>query len=243
MKQLIFILTLLYSIQISSQTSSMTSGIVTYKFRHNGYMDKMSEKSKNLFKGMYENTEDIELKLIYNQNESLFKVEEAMSNDIGAGNYYIAKTMAASGKHYTNLNEKKVIRKTENGGEEFLVSTKISQNQWSITKESKMIHNYKCFKATRSKTVTNSRGDHEFEIIAWFAPEIPARFGPKEFNSLPGLILELKDTHHTFFVDNIRFLKKPPKINPFKGKTITEEAYLSIVKENLGAFRRSIKKN
>ena len=80
-------------------------------------------------------------------------------------------------------------------------------------------------------------------IIAWFAPEIPARYGPKEFNNLPGLILELYDTHHNFYAESVQFLKNPPKITPFKGDLITEEEYRTRIHSNLDNFKKSIKRD
>ena len=240
MKYLFYIFIFVFCIKVIGQESNFNSGVVKYKFEQNGYADNIYKKENNdFFKKLYKDTKDIKLVLTFNENESLFEVEKKMDSDISPMTLTVAKRMVAKGSHYTNIKENLVLRKAHNGGEEFLISIKTSN--WNITKESKMINSIKCFKATKNKIIENKKGTHIFEIVAWFAPEIPVRFGPKEYNNLPGLILELHDTHHTFFVDDIKFLKRPTKIIPFKGNILTEEEYLDISNRNLKAFRESIK--
>lgn len=242
MKYLVYVLTFFFCFQVLGQDSKAISGIATYKFIPTWLTGKNKPKKKiDFFERLYENSEDIRLLLTFNDNESFFEVEERMSSNF---NPSTAGRMATGGSYYTNLKDNLLIKKVDVGGEELLVSLKSSTtNQWEITNDTKVINRFKCFKATKNKTIINSKGTYNFKIEAWFAPEIPVRFGPKEFNNLPGLILELKDSHHTIYVESINFLNKAPKIKPFKGDIITEETYLKVTEENLGFFRSSIQKN
>lgn len=61
---------------------------------------------------------------------------------------------------------------------------------WQISEESKMIENFKAYKA-----ITTFRGR---KWIAWFTPDIPFPFGPWKFCGLPGLILEVYDESKIF---------------------------------------------
>lgn len=55
-----------------------------------------------------------------------------------------------------------------------------------ITKDSKKINNFQCYKAT-----TVFRGS---KITAYYTPEIPINSGPFKFKGLPGIILEIYNT-------------------------------------------------
>jgi GLPGLI family protein len=40
-------------------------------------------------------------------------------------------------------------------------------------------------------------------IITWFAPSLPYGYGPKDYNNLPGLILELTEKETTYYASKI----------------------------------------
>ncbi|MDP3314283.1 GLPGLI family protein [Lutibacter sp.] len=62
--------------------------------------------------------------------------------------------------------------------------------QWTLHKETKKLGKFTCQKAT-----ANFRGRN---YIAWFTTEIPTFFGPRKFNGLTGLILEVYDEDKVF---------------------------------------------
>ena len=41
------------------------------------------------------------------------------------------------------------------------------------------------------KNFTRSGAIKEEQVVAWFTPDIPLQFGPKNYNGLPGLILQI----------------------------------------------------
>jgi GLPGLI family protein len=61
---------------------------------------------------------------------------------------------------------------------------------WELHDETKSIANFLCQKAT-----THFRGRI---YTAWFAQDIPVKFGPWKFHGLPGLILEVYDENYYF---------------------------------------------
>ena len=152
-----------------------------------------------------------------------------------------ANAIISKGRYYTNLKDDIMIREYNALGEKFLISDKISDSieDWKLTKEMKMIDDFLCYKAIKQKTIENSLKTTNFDIVAWYCPQLPARFGPKDYNNLPGLILELKDTHFTFYVEKIQILNKEEvKLERLKGETISKKEFQ---KKMLGVSGQIIK--
>ena len=82
-----------------------------------------------------------------------------------------------------------------------LAETKPIMN-WKVTKESKKILGYTCYKAT-----TKFRGR---DYTAWFTPDIPYNLGPWKLGGLPGLILKVEND--LFDYDAIRIVLNSDKI-------------------------------
>ena len=72
----------------------------------------------------------------------------------------------------------------------------------------------------------------ERKVIAWYTPEIPYNFGPKDYNGLPGLILELQEDNLLISASKISIKLKEKKLikTPTQGKKVTLREYDSIVK-------------
>lgn len=69
--------------------------------------------------------------------------------------------------------------------EEFKLKDFTCDNKWNITDEEKTIGEYKCRKATISK------GGRDW--AAWFTNDLPHVGAPRDFNGLPGVVLEVAD--------------------------------------------------
>ena len=236
MKYLLNIIIILFCIQVKAQEINSISGVVTYKFTPKALNDSISKKKSDIIKEMYKKMDlDVKFILTFNKNASIFSIEKKMDNDFNPIAYKATKVTVLGGSYYTNLKERVLIKKVNIGSEELLVNIKPSTNsEWQITKENKIINGYKCFKAIKTKTISNSKGAFNFEIVAWFTPEISTSFGVKEFNGLPGLILELNDAHHMFYAENVKLhTKKEIKVLPFEGDVITEREYSKLLKERM----------
>ena len=89
----------------------------------------------------------------------------------------------------------------------FLVSR--PYQKWELHDDTKMIGDYVCFKATTFYTVTNPKGKvFKYDFIAWYAPQLPYKFGPAGYGNLPGLIMELRGEKFTYGVKKYSFMMK-----------------------------------
>lgn len=82
----------------------------------------------------------------------------------------------------------------------------ISQPQldWQLTNKTKMIGDYKCYRASIKEKLYSRQGYYYYkDVIAWFTPEIPLNFGPKNYKGLPGLILQIEDNEYTLTATKI----------------------------------------
>ncbi len=83
----------------------------------------------------------------------------------------------------------------------------------------------------------------EIEVTAWYTPQIPVSNGPGEYAGLPGLILELNAYRTTILCSKIVMNPKdaekiePPK----KGKQVTRQEYIKIVKEKTEEMRENFR--
>ena len=105
-----------------------------------------------------------------------------------------------------------------------------------MEKESKTIGDYVCFKATyEKKSETSDAEDSNSEepevVTAWYTPQIPVKNGPKEYDGLPGLILEVHDGRMKMVCTKIILNPvEPVQINkPSKGKEVSQKEYNSIM--------------
>lgn len=123
------------------------------------------------------------------------------------------------------------IKREDNGN---LIKNIHKKLDWEITTESKLIDGYLCYKAIYFDKFINRKGvNTSIPIVAWFAPSLPYGFGPKYFNGLPGLILELNDRETTFYATSIKISKdKELVIELPKGKIVSQEQYTKKVLSN-----------
>ena len=83
----------------------------------------------------------------------------------------------------------------------------------------------------------------EIEVTAWFTPQIPVSNGPGEYAGLLSLILELNVYRTTLLCSKIVMNpKEAEKIEPpKKGKEVTREEYIKIVKEKTDEIRENFR--
>jgi len=222
MKRYLFCFALFAMLHINAQTQ-FQSGRVTYGFTE--IESEFTENRDEIFDKLHKQGEDVTFILSFTENRSVFEIATTLENDISPLGQSWAENIVANGRYYTDLKESVVYRQTDAYGEKVLIKSQIDSHDWKLTDESKFIGKYKTFKAVKNETVENSVGTFNFEIVAWYCPQLPGQFGPKEFNSLPGLILELKDTHFTFQAVKVEITNGTLEVKPFKGKVFTEKEY------------------
>jgi len=167
---------------------------------------------------------------------------------------------------FKDIKNQTFVNKKETFGKVFLIIDSIAKLNWKLEKETKMIGNYLCLKATTQAVVNNSmnrfrrfsskeknkktdstkvKTPKKTKITAWYAPEIPVANGPAAYGGLPGLILQLD-------VGNLQMLctkivinpkEKAVIIAPSKGKKITQKDYDKVMEEKVKEMRARYQNN
>jgi len=189
-------------------------------------IDKIPNEDRQKAQAIIQNIKAVDFLLIFNNNESIYKVIEKMDSEADS-KINLAKSVAGGDDiYYSNNQTNSSFYQKEDGGELWLVNYK--KEIWNLTQETKNIGNYLCYKAILGKQ----------NNFAWYAPEIPVNFGPKNYHGLPGLVLEvqigglnIKATEIILNPNEQILIKKP-----IKGIEIEQEAFLKKFKEFFKGF-------
>lgn len=190
--------------------------------------DTMKDFFKKYFHKTKKTAPYLSYRLSFTKNEAIFQTRTTMKNDNGMDLNQTSSTLGTKGVFYVNtkadlrLHKKKVLNKY------WRIEKEISAIDWHVGKETKKIQGYRCRKATT--IFHSSHGD--WEITAWFCPEIPFKYGPMDYAGLPGLILELNHVHSRFYADRIKLSQKAKTIQkPTKGKLVSRAEYNKEIKK------------
>lgn len=237
MKVKLFLIFIILSNLIYSQ--NQMGGTVTYNASLHANKSILASK-KILDKKVKANVDEI-LKnatdqtylLSFYKNRSFFVKEEKMKTK-EEGKLNLTEVLIGKGKFYTDSKLKEKLYQKFFMGERFLIS--YEPIDWNFEKETKQIGKYNCNKATTIKKIESKNGINEMSIIAWYSPQIPLNFGPKEYSGLPGLILELHEGNIIFTAKRIE-LNTKKRANtikkPIKGIKLTLKEYNQLVKERV----------
>jgi GLPGLI family protein len=206
------------------------SGKVIYKIQLVGFgADNKDPQFKELNLATIEIANKQTCTLNFNSMQSSSVLDKYLISDAeNNGLRRMARTMAFivtnESDYFFDKHTNTAIKREDNGN---LISKTHQKLEWEITTESKLIGDYLCYKAVYLIKFINRKGiNTSIPITAWFAPSLPYAYGPKYFNGLPGLILELVDRETTFLASSITITKdKEVKIDFPTGKTISEEEY------------------
>lgn len=209
----------------------------TYITNHN--TDKAKERFQ-MFLNDFVYTMKIKSELLFNNNESIYKshrilkTEDEIQNN--ATTLFLSFTKT-KGIYYFNKNKKEKLHFLNAFGQDFIIK-KNDSIQWKITKESKLIKGYLCFKAESNVKIINAINNNaKKKVIAWFTPQIPLTLGPAEYSGLPGLILEINvpSISFSYTIKSTKIdiqNKNPLSINkPKKGKVVSIYEFENISKE------------
>ncbi|MFT5253120.1 MAG: GLPGLI family protein [Flavobacteriales bacterium] len=238
MKQVMLLFLYVSFAMVQDNYSQSLSGKVIYKIQ---FIDNHVDLKNSPDRELIENTIEIANKqtttLLFNRTQSSTILDQYLIQDTG-GNTGLrkwAQKMAfiqtvGSDYFYDKVSNTAVER--NNSGT--LVKKTNKKLEWDITTESKMIGDYLCYKAIYLDKFINRLGKNtSVPITAWFAPSLPYGFGPKYFNGLPGLILELEDRETTFLASSIIISNESEATIDFpKGKTVSQEDYTKKVMSN-----------
>lgn len=214
----------------------------------NDYTDMVRD-----FTQSFEIAKDMKIELQFNETEGLsFLVEDIALKEQDPYIYDMATdyTIRSNERFYANTATRKTIREASNdGGVSFIhVLEEEDKYLWEFHNETKQIGKYQCRKATASYESSSSCcGTHLIQITAWYAPALPYPFGPKDFHSLPGLVLEVQtaidgENGDTIQAESIQIdtesKKKIPSLNK-PSRVITQEQLNKEAEELLRAIRRN----
>jgi len=203
---------------------------------NNPVLVELMEQLKKPFTDEYE--------LEFSREESVFKkLPKLEKPEPTQGQISVTRSVMSDDEiHYKNLRENEYLNSKELYGKLFLIQDEIENKDWQLSKESKTIGDYVCFKATYVPKSDESDDSEEKwikekkdkkEIIAWYTPQIPVKNGPMKYDGLPGLILEVQGGNLKFLCTKI-VINPAEKIEitaPKKGKKVSEKEFKAIVKE------------
>lgn len=116
----------------------------------NGRMSEdMKKQIAERMKSMLEKT----YILTFNGNESIYKEQEKLEAGAGNRGWGMMMNSYSPGAQYKNVAENQIVEEREFFGKEFLIKDTITNLQWEVGKESKMIGQYLAIKATAMKPI------------------------------------------------------------------------------------------
>lgn len=221
---------------------------------------RMSEAQKKQVMARLKNRLEKTYVLSFDKTSSVFNEEDKLDAMSGATDSWGQNF--TQGEIFKNVKENALVQSQEFYGKQFLVKDKVQEFQWQLGKESKMIGNYMCFKATTAvpsqelewynfswgelrQAKPDSTGTvpeiKMTQIEAWYTPQIPVSHGPSEYGGLPGLILEVSAGNTTMVCTKI-VMNPEEKIKieaPSKGKEITKAAYKETITTKMMEMRNN----
>jgi len=187
--------------------------------------DSIEPTIKNRVKLMAAGAEFIECELKFNNKKGMFKQVVKMEVDINPISYKLASVLVR-GNFYKSIEDSTKTLNKEFSGKTYNISLPFDESHWIITKDTKRINDYLCYKA-----MMYSGSKKKIETIAWFTPEVPVPFGPNGIDGLPGLVLETEVNGLVFYATRVREDKTNGDIEkPMANEEISEEEFLEMVK-------------
>lgn len=234
-----------------------TSSKSTIKFGSEqvGVSDKMQEELQKRIQKMNQKTFILE----FDKNSSTYKQEEKLETPkLQAGSSVNILSFGGSSStdiYYKNIKEDRFVNQTEIQGKRFLVKDKLKDFKWELSSETKNIGNYTCYKATFSKEVENinmtikngksvvEKNKETIITTAWYTTQVPISNGPKNYQGLPGLILEINDGKKMIVCTEIILNPSDKTIieEPEKGKVVSQKKYTKIQKQKSDEMMEKMK--
>ena len=212
-----------YEIKIPVQEKESYRDFQSKKRKNDSKNSTKLEKSAQQFIDKMHASSTIEKGVLsFYQQESLYTLINNMENDVVGGLNLVKIEAGGSSVFYSNSFTKKNIEQDcELLGECFLIENPMLK--WELKQTTKIIGGYLCYQAISTKEYKGRKS----YTIAWYTPQIPVNFGPKGYNGLPGLILELERGAIRYNAIKIELNPKDQvKIKrPTKGKAVTKKEF------------------
>lgn len=249
MKEIKILILVIITFIANILNSQNVSGEITYKKDFFKSFSELNQKLKKQdlkrfeeYNDMWENQRrlvlDIEFSVLFNKNESTFKVKDYIDQNEGKLNLRLPLGIYASSIYYNNLLSDVYYRQAEAYGEKFLIE--MPKINWKQVDLSENINGYLCFKAVSKTNTMGRNGNIEREVIAWYTNDIPISFGPIGFAGLPGLIIKLVYDNEVYIVSKIDLnpIKKVIIKRPNKGIKVTKIEFEKIGLEKMSNYKK-----
>ena len=214
---------------------------------------RMSEAQKKQIQARLKNRLEKTYTLYFNKVESVFTEDYRLDAISGATDSWGSNF--SRGEQYKNISDTILVQSQEFYGKKFLVQDSLQKFQWVMTKETKLIGNYLCFKAITT-VPTNDLNWFNFSwndiqesnevnevamtsVEAWYTLQIPIGHGPAEYWGLPGFILEVSAGTNTILCSEI-IINPKDRIEiqaPNKGEITTIDKYRETVRSKMQEMR------
>lgn len=186
--------------------------------------------------------------LVFNEQESLYKIMVDEEQDINTGGGMRMRfNMPKVDTHLEKMNRIRTVQQ-DFLGKKYLIIDTLEIAPWKIGNEQMEIAGYLCQMAYYTDS-TNAENIQE--ITAWFALQLPAFTGPENYVTLPGTILalDINNGERVWVARKIEFreTKASETKKPDKGEKITREEFNVLMREQMermrqqggGSFRRT----
>lgn len=188
--------------------------------------EEMNEKTNQMLNIINNHKQSFILKA--NSKGYVFSDDEKTLTDFEQKIRVLQKATILINDFYYDITSQKLYKLKEN-----LKIEVTNRQNWQLSKETKVINGYPCYKATCEWEYETRSGNAGIRSAnAWYTPQIPYSFGPNGFNNLPGLILEVEQNGNKLVAKKINIFKENINISFPKMKTIEEEKYNKKLLEN-----------
>jgi len=192
------------------------SGVITYKKQR---ATPTPSAINDYFKSAVKEMEILRYQLTYNNERAHYsKVDGMGRNEDAVVEAYTRTLTGFNGEIFINRQSNQLIHKKEFAGQKFFI--KKNKIEWTLKADTLIVDKFLCYKATTSETISNSKGNHKIEIIAWYAPELSLPLGPDGYGGLPGLVMQLERNGTITSIESINFFNEKLDVDFLDDKNI-----------------------
>lgn len=230
----------------STQAQQIHNGIILYEVIADDYFapfkgqKKPTEYMIRTNKMVTDGMNQLHYTMRFDKNLSEFKITKEMAVGKEVDKYVrnLAKLYAGDPTYFNDIDKNHYIQTNEHKGMTYNVLKSMERDQkWELSKESKEILGYTCYKAT-----IRIQEEPEIRYTLWYAPSIPFAHAPlKQSNQVPGLVLEFNNSNRIIYTaTSIKTNIKDLKLKWPTGIQLMDE---TTYKEAGDAYYEGIKKN
>ena len=165
-------------------------------------VDEFKKLSINGNESVYE--KDLDVKVVDNTNENMPRMFRRMREQ-------------PSKTTYKNLEKFLTLEQLNVFGKDFLITDTIENIKWKLSAgEQKIVAGYTCMKAMFQDSANN--------IVVFFTPQIPYKFGPDKYGNLPGVILEVQSANFHIIATEVK-KENVSIVIPTKGSKMSKKDF------------------